>query len=207
MIAQLLRRLLSPLPAPLPRPKGQLALAALLVRVARADADYTSDEAARIDKVLARLHGLSPFEAADLRSKAEALEREAPDTVRFTRALKDSVAMEDRAALLEGLWFVALSDGLRDEGEEQVIRLTASLLGLTDRDFGRSPPPCGTRRRPRRGLRSPCADRGADRHRPFRKGRLPKALAKRLCATQIALQGVRNSALLGVQGSRPTGQR
>lgn len=134
MIAQLLHRLLSPLPAPLPRPEGQLALAALLVRVARADADYTSDEAARIDKVLARLHGLSPFEAADLRSKAEALEREAPDTVRFTRALKDSVAMEDRAALLEGLWFVALSDGLRDEGEEQVIRLTASLLGLTDRD-------------------------------------------------------------------------
>ena len=134
MIDQLLRRLLAPAPAPLPRPEGQLALAALLVRVARADGSYTADEAAHIDRVLTRQHGLSPFEAADLRARAEALEREAPDTVRFTRALKDSVAMEDRAALLEGLWAVALADGIRDEGEEQVIRLTASLLGLTDRD-------------------------------------------------------------------------
>ena len=40
MIDQLLRRLLAPAPAPLPRPEGQLALAALLVRVARADGSY-----------------------------------------------------------------------------------------------------------------------------------------------------------------------
>ncbi|WP_151717657.1 tellurite resistance TerB family protein [Gemmobacter serpentinus] len=134
MLDQLLRRLLAPAPAPLPRPEGQLALAALLVRVARADGSYTDVEAGHIDRVLIRLHGLSPFEASDLRARAEVLEREAPDTVRFTRALKDSVAMEDRAALLEGLWAVALADGGRDEGEDQVIRLTASLLGLTDRD-------------------------------------------------------------------------
>jgi uncharacterized tellurite resistance protein B-like protein len=54
--------------------------------------------------------------------------------VRFTRALKDAVALEDRAGIVEALWTVALADGIRDAEEEQVIRLAASLLGLTDRD-------------------------------------------------------------------------
>jgi len=136
MFDQLLRRLLAPAPAPAPLPlaEGRLALAALMVRVARADADYTESEAARIDRVLARMHGLSPFEAASLRAEAEVLEREAPDTVRFTRALKDSVPIEDRAALIEALWSVALADGSRHDGEDQVIRLTTAFLGLTDRD-------------------------------------------------------------------------
>ena len=134
MFDHLLRRLMAPAPAPLPQPEGQLALAALMVRVARADAEYTGAEAARIDRVLAQLHHLSPFEATALRRQAETLEAEAPDTVRFTRALKDSVALEDRAALLEALWSVALADGGRHAGEDQVIRLTAAFLGLTDRD-------------------------------------------------------------------------
>jgi uncharacterized tellurite resistance protein B-like protein len=46
-----------------------------------------------------------------LRAEAEALEAEAPDTVRFTRALKEAVALEDRADLMVALWSVALADG------------------------------------------------------------------------------------------------
>lgn len=133
MFDALLRRLAGP-PAPLPAPEARLALAALLVRLARADGSYGAEEARRIDRVLATRHGLSPFAAAALRVEAEQLEIAAPDTVRFTRALKDAVALEDRAGLLEALWAVALADGARDAEEEQVIRLVANLLGLTDRD-------------------------------------------------------------------------
>ena len=60
--------------------------------------------------------------------------REAPDTVRFTRALKDAVPLEDRRGLMAALWSVALADGGREAGEDAVIRLVASLLGITDRD-------------------------------------------------------------------------
>jgi uncharacterized tellurite resistance protein B-like protein len=52
--------------------------------------------------------------------------------VRFTRALKQAVAHGDRQALLQALWFVALADGARAAEEEQVLRLVAHLLGLTD---------------------------------------------------------------------------
>lgn len=134
MIEQLLRRLLAPAPARLPAPDAQLALAALLVRLARSDGLYAAEEVERIDRILIRRHGLDAFGAAQLRAEAEDLEALAPDTLRFTQALKAAVALEDRAALLESLWSVALVDGLRDPNEDQMLRLLVSLLGLTDMD-------------------------------------------------------------------------
>ena len=134
MFAKLLSALLAPAPQPLPPPEARLALAALLVRVARADGDYAGLEVARIDRVLAARYGLSGFAAVALRREAEGLETEAPDTVRFTRALKEAVPLEDRMSLMAALWSVALADGGREAGEDAVIRLVASLLGITDRD-------------------------------------------------------------------------
>jgi uncharacterized tellurite resistance protein B-like protein len=132
MFDALLRRLTAPTPDRLPEPDADLALAALLVRLARADGDYASAEIARIDKVLAARHGLTPDAARALREQAEVLEQEAPDTVRFTRAIKDATAIEDRAELMQALWSVALADANRDDAEDQLMRLVTSLLGLTD---------------------------------------------------------------------------
>ena len=95
MFADFLRRLANP-SAPLPRFDARLALAALLVRVARADGSYDSREQALIDQVLQAHHALTPPQAQTLRTEAEALESEAPDTVRFTREIKDAVPHEDR---------------------------------------------------------------------------------------------------------------
>ena len=138
MIAHILRQLLAPAPTRLADPDARLALAALLVRIARTDGLYSGEEVERIDRVLMTRHDLGPFEAAALRAEAEALEVEAPDTVRFTRALKEAVAEEDRAGLLQALWSVALADGLRDDHEDRLMRLVASLLGLKDVDSARA---------------------------------------------------------------------
>jgi len=132
MIETLLRRLMAPASDPFPEPDARLALAALLVRLAKTDGLYSAEEVERIDRVLGQLHQLGPFEAARLRTEAEELERQAPDTVRFTRALKAGVALEDRADLMAALWSVALADGLRDAEEDRLMRLVANLLGLTD---------------------------------------------------------------------------
>ncbi len=53
-----------------------------------------------------------------------------PDTVRFTRAIKDAVPYEARAAVVESLWQVALADGARDAGEDALIRLAIKFLGI-----------------------------------------------------------------------------
>ncbi|MEY4697839.1 MAG: hypothetical protein RIT14_2267 [Pseudomonadota bacterium] len=136
MIDALLRRLMAPAPTRQPEPDARLALAAHLVRVARTDGLYSAEEVDHIDRVLMAHHGLSPFEAARLRSDAEEMETQAPDTVRFTRALKAATAPEDRSALIEALWSIALADGLRDAEEDRLLRMVASLLGLSDVESG-----------------------------------------------------------------------
>jgi uncharacterized tellurite resistance protein B-like protein len=127
-----LRALLSPNPPRLAEPDARLALATLLVRVARSDGSYDVAEVAHINRILMQRHNLSETAAAYLRTEAEAMEAEAPDTVRFTRALKSAVPLEDRTALVEALWTVALADGARDADEDRLLRLVSNLLGLTD---------------------------------------------------------------------------
>jgi uncharacterized tellurite resistance protein B-like protein len=138
MFADLLRRLSAPEPEPLPDPDARRALAALLVRLARSDGDYAESEISRIDRIAMTRYGLSPFEAAALRREAEQLEAEAPDTVRFTRSIKDAVPYEEREAVLEALWDVVLADGARDHEEDGLLRLVANLLGVSDRDSARA---------------------------------------------------------------------
>ncbi|MFC0279639.1 TerB family tellurite resistance protein [Falsigemmobacter intermedius] len=136
MVSAFLRRLLAPAPAPVGHKDATLALAALLVRIARSDGEYAETEKARIDRVMMSREGLSSSGAGALRQEAEGLEAEAPDTVRFTRALKEAVAPEERLALVEALWSVALADGGRDASEDRLMRLVVSLLGVTDVDSG-----------------------------------------------------------------------
>ena len=110
------------------------AMAALMVRIAKSDDDYAITECERIEAILSVLYGLSSAEAAKLRKQAETLEANAPDTVRFTRAIKDAVPYEGRFEVVRALWQVVLADGERDHEEDALMRLLASLLGVNDRD-------------------------------------------------------------------------
>jgi uncharacterized tellurite resistance protein B-like protein len=132
MLQAILRALTAPAPDRLPDQDARLALAALLVRVAKTDGLYAAEEVERIDRALGARYGLDAFAVARLRAEAEDLEAQAPDTVRFTRALKAATALEDRAGLVQAMWSVALSDGIRDADEDSLLRMVANLLGLTD---------------------------------------------------------------------------
>lgn len=134
MFGDLFKRLTAPDPAPLPDSDARLALGALLVRLARSDGQYDADEIAQIDAVLMQRYDLTTDGAADLRTQCEGVEAEAPDTVRFTRAIKDAVPYEDREGVIEALWSVVLADGVRDKSEDAMLRMVASLLGVSDQD-------------------------------------------------------------------------
>ncbi|MCK0096281.1 TerB family tellurite resistance protein [Yoonia sp. F2084L] len=138
MFNDLLRRLTAPDPAALPEIDCRLALGALLVRIARTDGDYADVEIAQIDQALMKRYDLNATDAAALRAECEALEAEAPDTVRFTRAIKDTVSYEDRLGVIEALWSVVMADGVRDDEEDSMMRMTASLLGVSDQDSHRA---------------------------------------------------------------------
>ncbi|MBT5002724.1 MAG: TerB family tellurite resistance protein [Tateyamaria sp.] len=134
MFKDLLNRLLQPEPALIANDDARLALTALLVRVARSDNDYSLGEQGRIDNIIKDRYGLSDVDTVKLRAEAESMEAEAPDTVRFTRAIKNAIAYDDRLAIIEALWKVALADGQRAQEEDAVLRLVSNLLGVSDRD-------------------------------------------------------------------------
>lgn len=132
MFADLLARLTAPAPEPASDADARLALGALLVRIARADGDYAPVEKDSIRDILA-----ARYPDADvnwLLNECEAFEAEAPDTVRFTRAIKDAVAYDDRLAVVEAMWEVVLADGKRETHEDQLMRLVPPLIGIEDMD-------------------------------------------------------------------------
>lgn len=121
-------------PAPLTPADERLALAALMVRVARADHDYDRGEIAKIDQLLMAEYGLSAPQAQALRTEAETLEEQAPDTVRFTKVIKAHVPFDERERIIAALWSVALADGDRADEENSLLRMVTKLLGINDRD-------------------------------------------------------------------------
>jgi uncharacterized tellurite resistance protein B-like protein len=136
MLSDLLRRLTGePTPQPLHPDDARLAMAALMVRVARTDGSYTAEERARIDRVLQETYRIGAGDAAALRGHAEAAEAQAPDTVQFTRLIKAAVPYEHRTDVVEALWGVAAADGINAD-ERGLMRLVADLVGVSDRDSG-----------------------------------------------------------------------
>lgn len=138
MFGDFLKRLTAPAPAPLEDTDARLALGALLVRVAKSDEHYDGVEIAKIDQLLSKRYGLNSAQADALREQCEALEFEAPDTVRFTRAIRKVVNIEDRTGVVEDLWAVVLADGARDADENTLLRLVANLLGVNDVDSAKA---------------------------------------------------------------------
>ena len=138
MFTDLIRRMTAPEPQTLPDPDARLALGAILVRLARTDGDYSAEEVAQIDQLLMRRYALTLSDARALRDQSETLEAEAPDTVRFTRAIKDAVSYDDRVGVIEAMWSVVLADGVRDHEEDSMMRMAVSLLGVSDQDSHRA---------------------------------------------------------------------
>jgi uncharacterized tellurite resistance protein B-like protein len=79
-------------------------------------------------------YNLESDQSESIRKEAEKLEAKAPDTVRFTRLIKDTIPFENRKSVVKDLWSVVLSDGKRDAEENNSMRLISSLLGVNDRD-------------------------------------------------------------------------
>lgn len=137
MIANLLKRLRAePTPDPLETDDARVALASLLVRLAKIDHDYASAEITLIDQICAQRFTLSVDEASALRQEAEEIEAIVGDTVHLTRLIKEAVPFEERYALAVDLWRIVLADGSRDHAENSFLRLTVKLIGVNDVDSG-----------------------------------------------------------------------
>ena len=113
----------------------ELATAALMMEVARADFDRSSEE---IDLILQQLAGrlhLSSSEISNLVALAEDTSEEAHDLYSFTRILSDAFTYGEKKKLVVDLWEIALADTNIDPQEDHIIRRIAGLLSVDHSDL------------------------------------------------------------------------
>ncbi len=121
-------------PDDLPDPDAELALGALLVRVAKSDREYQFEEISLIDRILARLFQHSPIEAARIRATCEKLHAAAPETDTFARLIRETTGIEERLAALDALWEVVLADGQQKPDELRIVEDARIAMGLSRAD-------------------------------------------------------------------------
>ena len=119
---------------PLPELDSQLALGALMVRVAKADKAYLIEEIGAIDRLLATCFDLNPVEAAKTRATCEKLEKEAPDDEEFIALIRDQVAYDMRVKFYRALFQVMVADGVQKPEEQAVLNRIEVALDLHDLD-------------------------------------------------------------------------
>jgi uncharacterized tellurite resistance protein B-like protein len=107
-----------------------LAACALLLDVAHADGEFSDEEQAHLEMVLARHFGLSVDDGHKLLAVAEEARRNSVDYFQFTRILQQSYDLGQKMVLAEVMWGLALADGEIAEHEHYLTRKIANLLDL-----------------------------------------------------------------------------
>ena len=108
------------------------AIAAILVRAAKTDNEYTESEKKLIDHLLANNLNISQEDARLLRLQGQELEMEINDNVQLTRIIKQDIPYEDRHQLIEQLRSIVLDDNNRTPEENKLMRVLTHLLGISD---------------------------------------------------------------------------
>lgn len=113
----------------------QLATAALLIEVSKADFELTGEERTAVVEALRKTFNLDAVTLDALLKMAEEQVQQASSLYQFTRLINDYYDYEQKLRLIESMWQVAYADGDLDKYEEHLIRKVAELIYVTHNDF------------------------------------------------------------------------
>ncbi|CAD5257208.1 MULTISPECIES: tellurite resistance TerB family protein [Halomonadaceae] len=116
----------------------ELATAALLCEIVRADYDTTNEELAALRLMLTERYRLSASDVEELMALAQAEVDEAVDHYQFVSLIKEHYNYDQRCELVAQMWQLAWADGSVDPLEEHRIRRLADLLYVSHSDFIRT---------------------------------------------------------------------
>ena len=112
-----------------------LAVAALLVEVLRADYATAEAERRQVVESLRGILGLGEAECAELLAEAEQQVDKAHDLHQFTAEINRTLAHDEKLRVVEQMWRVARSDEIVHKYEEHIIRRVSDLLHVSHREF------------------------------------------------------------------------
>lgn len=112
----------------------ELATAALLIELARADFSEASTELEAIRQLLQKRFSLSAAAVEKLLAEAGRRADDAVSLHEFTHRLNTELPESEKLGIVEMLWRVSHADGHIEKHEEQLIQRIAGLLHISDRD-------------------------------------------------------------------------
>src|SRR5687768_17587057 len=112
----------------------ELATAALLLELARADFSESEQEVQAIRHVLQKRFELTDEALDVLMVNAARRADQAVSLHEFTHRLNREMPEVDKLAIVEMLWRVSHADGRIDKHEEHLVQRIAGLLHISDRD-------------------------------------------------------------------------
>ncbi len=113
----------------------ELACAALMFEVARADFAVDEAEQRAVYDLLTAEFNLSPEEIESVTEEAANKADAATCLFEFTRAVNELASVDQKRALIGMMWRVAMADNALSRYEEHLIRKVADLLYLPHADF------------------------------------------------------------------------
>jgi uncharacterized tellurite resistance protein B-like protein len=113
----------------------QLATAALLFEMLRADYAEHPEELDALKRALQKSFSLSAGETHELARLAEREAAEAVSLYQFTALINQHFSPGEKVRVVEMLWQVAYADGRLHRYEEALVRKVAELIHVPHRDF------------------------------------------------------------------------
>ncbi len=116
----------------------QLATAALLIEVSRADFNVDASEQDFVVALLQRQFELTTDELDALIELGQQEAEQATSLYQFTRLINDNYSAQQKSQLVLNLWQVALADSYLDKHEDHLIRKVADLIHVSHKEFIRT---------------------------------------------------------------------
>ncbi len=116
----------------------EVAAAALLIEVGRADYESDAEEQKAIIEAIRLGSGLEDGELESLVASAQETAERSTSLYEFTTLINAQYSMDEKFDLIKALWRVAAADGDIHRYEDHLIRRIADLLYVAHTDFIRA---------------------------------------------------------------------
>ena len=115
--------------------KYQVATAALLVEIAKADGDFSDEERKIIIDLMKNDFDLDDECVNELLELSEQKVKDSVSIYEFSTVINESFTQQEKLELLKNLWRIIYEDGKLDSHEDRLIKIIGSTMNLEHKDI------------------------------------------------------------------------
>jgi uncharacterized tellurite resistance protein B-like protein len=114
--------------------KYQVATAALLIEIAKADGDFSADERKRIIDLMKNDFDLEDECVNELLALSEQKVKDSVSIYEFSSVINENFSQQEKFELIKNLWRIIYEDGKLDSHEDRLIKIIGSTMNLEHKE-------------------------------------------------------------------------